>query len=67
MSSVAKFKGHAQAIWDLSTTNSNPLYFATASADKTARLWSTEHVSSIRMFAGHFSDVDVALASHFRP
>lgn len=67
MSSVAKFKGHAQAIWDLSTTHSNPLYFATSSADKTARLWSTEHVSSIRMFAGHFSDVDVAPLSYARP
>lgn len=34
-------------------------YFATASHDRTARLWSTDHIYPLRIFAGHLSDVDV--------
>ena len=35
------------------------VYFATASMDKTARLWSCDSVYPIRVFAGHNSAVDV--------
>lgn len=56
-SPISSYKGHIQAIWDLSLS-AHENYFATGSADKTARLWSTEHVSSLRLFSGHFSDVD---------
>ena len=34
-------------------------YFATASHDRTARLWSTDHPQPLRIFAGHVSDVNV--------
>ncbi|KAJ3295779.1 Transcription initiation factor TFIID subunit 5 [Borealophlyctis nickersoniae] len=34
------------------------VYFATASHDKTARLWSCDHIYPLRIFAGHLSDVD---------
>ena len=37
-------------------------YFATASRDRTARLWSTERINALRVFAGHLSDVDVSIA-----
>lgn len=33
-------------------------YFATASHDRTARLWSCDHIHPLRIFAGHLSDVD---------
>lgn len=34
-------------------------YFATASHDRTARLWSTDHPQPLRILAGHVSDVNV--------
>jgi WD40 repeat protein len=36
------------------------IYFATASRDRTARLWSTDRTSCLRVYAGHLSDVDVS-------
>jgi transcription initiation factor TFIID subunit 5 len=38
-------------------------YFASASADRTARLWCTERGRPLRLLAGHHSDVSV-LAWH---
>lgn len=35
------------------------VYFATASRDRTARLWSTDRTTALRIYAGHLSDVDV--------
>ena len=37
-------------------------YFATASYDRTARIWSTDHTQPLRILAGHYNDVQV---SHF--
>ena len=37
----------------------NDMYFATASQDTTARLWTTERQFPLRIFAGHAMDVDV--------
>jgi len=34
------------------------IYFATASRDRTARLWSTDRTSTLRVYAGHDSDVN---------
>ena len=34
-------------------------YFVTGSHDKTARVWSTDHIQPLRILAGHLSDVDV--------
>jgi len=36
-------------------------YFASASHDRTARLWSVERMQPLRIMAGHLSDVDVSL------
>lgn len=36
------------------------IYFATGSRDKTARLWSTDRTSALRIYAGHLNDVDVS-------
>ena len=35
-------------------------YFISCSHDRTARLWSTDHIQPLRIFAGHCSDVDVS-------
>lgn len=35
-------------------------YFATASHDRTARIWSMERIQPLRVMAGHLSDVDVS-------
>ena len=68
------YKGHNYPIWDIDYsplgTSEMPLneffvifvlgyYFATASHDRTARLWSTDHIHPLRIFAGHLSDVNV--------
>lgn len=42
------------------------IYFATASRDRTARLWSTDRATSLRIYAGHLSDVDVRPSDYFR-
>ena len=42
------------------------IYFATASRDRTARLWSTDRTTALRIYAGHLSDVDVGLSACFR-
>lgn len=34
-------------------------YFVSGSHDRTARVWSTDHIQPIRILAGHLSDVDV--------
>jgi transcription initiation factor TFIID subunit 5 len=57
---VVLYKSHTLPVWDVDVplaANAGP-YFASASADRTARLWSTEHVHPLRIFAGHLSDVD---------
>jgi len=41
------------------------VYFATASRDRTARLWSTDRTTALRIYAGHLSDVDVGSSSCF--
>ena len=39
-------------------------YFASASHDRTVRIWSTDHIQPIRIFAGHLSDVEVTFIHH---
>lgn len=50
--------GHSYPIWcmDLSVFN---LYVATGSHDRTAKLWSLDRIFPLRIFAGHFLDVNV--------
>jgi len=40
-------------------------YFASASHDRTARLWSVERMQPLRIMAGHLSDIDVSYFSLF--
>ena len=55
---VAVYKGHNYPVWDVSFS---PLgfYFATASHDGTARVWSTDHLYPLRLYASHLADVNV--------
>ena len=63
---LVAYKGHTYPVWacDFSPFS---FYFATASHDRTARLWSSEHITPLRIFAGHLSDVDVRLSVHPTP
>jgi WD40 repeat protein len=44
-------------VWDVDFSNIDYL-FATSSHDRTARIWSTDRVTPLRVLAGHLSDVD---------
>ena len=55
---IVNYYGHNYPIWDVSFSP-HDLYFATASNDRTARLWKSDHIYPLRIFAGHFSDVNV--------
>lgn len=57
-SNIVCYKGHNYPVWDV---DFGPLgvYFASASYDRTARLWSCEHINPLRLFVGHLSDVNV--------
>lgn len=54
------YKGHMFPVWDVKFSPVG-YYFATASHDRTARLWATDQNQPLRVFASHFSDVDVSL------
>ena len=51
LSNLVCYRGHNAAVWDVATSPHAP-YFATASHDRTARLWSVEHAAPLRVFAG---------------
>ena len=36
-------------------------YFVSGSHDRSARVWSTDHIQPIRILAGHLSDIDVSV------
>lgn len=59
-SNLVCYKGHNYPIWDVDF-GPHGFYFATASNDRTARLWSCDHIHPLRIFAGHLSDVDVCI------
>jgi len=48
---LAAFRGHMLPVWDVAA---GPLgyHFASASADRTARVWATDHIRTLRIFAG---------------
>ena len=52
-----KYEEHDDIVWDVQW---GPFghYFLTGSHDRTGRLWSTDHVTALRMFVGHDRDVD---------
>ena len=55
---VMVYKGHIYPVWDV-RFSPHGYYFASTGHDRTARLWATDHHQPLRIFAGHFSDVDV--------
>jgi transcription initiation factor TFIID subunit 5 len=64
-SNLVCYKGHNYPVWDV---DFSPLgyYFASASHDRTARIWGTDNIFPLRILAGHLSDVDVSsLTSNF--
>lgn len=54
------FSGHSYPIWCMDTCAFN-LYTVTGSHDRTAKLWSIDRTFPLRIFAGHFLDVNVCL------
>lgn len=52
------YSGHSYPIWCMDTSVFN-LYIATGSHDRTAKLWSLDRTFPLRIFAGHFLDVNV--------
>lgn len=57
---VVVYRGHQFPIWDI-RFSPHGHYFATCSHDKTARLWATDNNQPLRIFVGHYSDVDVCV------
>lgn len=62
LTNVVAYRGHQGPVWDAQWSPMG-VYFATGSRDRTARLWSTDRVSALRVYAGHLSDVDVCIVS----
>jgi len=54
---VVCYKSHNYPIWDVSFSPIVGYYFATASHDRTARIWATPYTSPLRILAGHLADV----------
>lgn len=66
MTNVVAYRGHQNPVWDVDWSPMG-IYFATASRDRTARLWSTDRTTALRIYAGHLSDVDVGRCSFLFP
>lgn len=58
---IVCYRGHIYPVWDVQFSP-HGYYFATASHDRTARLWATDHYSPLRLFNGHLSSVDVRIS-----
>ena len=65
MTNLVAYRGHQNPVWDVKWSPMG-IYFATASRDRTARLWSTDRTTALRIYAGHLSDVDVGPPDCFR-
>lgn len=63
---LATYRGHGLPVWDVAACpQSAPFYFASAGADRTARMWSTDRVQPLRLFVGQppfFQSIPSALA-----
>ena len=57
---VASCRGHVFPVWDVAAAPQGQ-YFASASADRCARVWVTERPQSLRLLAGHHSDVSAVM------
>nr|CCA25505.1 transcription initiation factor TFIID subunit putati [Albugo laibachii Nc14] len=57
-SNVVVYRSHSgYPVWDVEYGHFG-YYFASCSMDRTARLWSTDHITPLRIYAGHLSDVE---------
>lgn len=56
--------GHNYPIWCMDTSTFD-LYTATGSHDRTAKLWSLDRTFPLRIFAGHFLDINVCFSYSF--
>jgi WD40 repeat protein len=65
MTNLVAYRGHQNPVWDVKWSPMG-VYFATASRDRTARLWSTDRTTALRIYAGHLSDVDVGSSARLR-
>ncbi|KAJ8501632.1 hypothetical protein ONZ45_g12073 [Pleurotus djamor] len=57
-STTRKLIGHSGPVYSLSFDPPTEVIKIRASRDRTARLWSTDRTSCLRVYAGHLSDVD---------
>lgn len=55
---VCECRGHTFPVWDVAMCGQGH-YFASASADRTSRVWCTERAQPLRTLVGHHSDVSV--------
>lgn len=60
---ICCYKGHLYPIWDVKFSP-HGYYFATSSFDSTARLWATDNHQPLRLFVGHYLDVDVSQTAY---
>lgn len=58
LTNLVAYRGHENPVWDVKWSPMG-IYFATGSRDRTARLWSTDRTTCLRIYAGHLSDIDV--------
>jgi transcription initiation factor TFIID subunit 5 len=49
---LVAYRGHQLPVWDVAPAPAYGVYFASAGADRTARLWSTERAQALRLFVG---------------
>ena len=63
---LAAYRGHLFPVWDVAACPGG-LYAATASADRTARVWSTERTQSLRILAGMHIMRPCAHSVHTQP
>uniref|UniRef100_A0A3Q3R2P1 WD repeat-containing protein 37 n=1 Tax=Monopterus albus TaxID=43700 RepID=A0A3Q3R2P1_MONAL len=55
---IKEYVGHRDGIWDLSVTQTQPVVLGTASADRSALLWSIETGQCLLRYAGHAGSVN---------
>lgn len=56
---AVRYEGHSYPVWDVCFSPVD-IIFASAGMDRTVRLWTTDLTYPLRIFAGHFSDVNVS-------
>ncbi len=62
---AVSYQGHSYPVWDVcfSPIDSN---FVSAGMDRTVRLWTTNLTFPLRIFAGHFSHVNVSMINWYQ-